>query len=291
MHAISYRAPESVDEAVALLAGASGGRARALAGGTDLLIQLRSGQIEPELIVDLKRITETTSISWEAGGLLLGAAVCCAEIREHPEVARAFPGLAEAIALIGSEQIQGRASVGGNLCNASPAADAVPPLIALEAECRIAGPGGRRSVPVGEFVTGPARTVLADGELLVALYIPTPPSRSADAYLRLTPRTEMDIAVVGAAVWLRVDSHGACAAARVALGAVAPTPLDVPSAARALVGTTLGADALARAGAAASAACSPIDDVRGTAAYRRRVVGVLTRRAAAIAFARARGRS
>jgi CO/xanthine dehydrogenase FAD-binding subunit len=291
MDAISYQAPESVEEAVALLAAAPAGRARALAGGTDLLIQLGAHQTQPALIVDLKRIAETMAISMEHGGLLLGAAVCCAEIREHPEVAQAFPGLAEAIALIGSEQIQGRASVGGNLCNASPAADAVPPLIALQAECRIAGPGGRRSVPVSEFVTGPAQTVLGTSELLVALQIPAPAPRSADAYLRLTPRTEMDIAVAGAAVNLTLDPAGVCTAARVALGAVAPTPIGVPAAARALVGTALDEEALANAGRAASAACNPIDDVRGTAAYRRSIAAVLTRRAAAIAAERARRRN
>ena len=197
----------------------------------------------------------------------------------------------EATDLIGSTQIQGRASLGGNLCNGSPAADTVPALIALAAEAVVAGPAGQRSVPVESFITGPGETVLRDGELVVELRIAKPAPRSGDAYLRFIPRTEMDIAVVGAGVNLTLDADGTCTAARVSLGAVAPTPLVVPEAAAALIGTRIDEQALLRAADAASAAANPIDDKRGTVAYRRKIAGVLTRRSAAIAAERARERS
>jgi carbon-monoxide dehydrogenase medium subunit len=200
-----------------------------------------------------------------------------------------WPGLAEAVALIGSMQIQGRGSVGGNLCNASPAADTPCPLIVSRAECLIAGPGGRRTVAAEHFTSGPGQNVLARGEFLAAILLPLPPPNTADAYLRLTPRSEMDIAVAGAAVSVTLDTTGICTAARVALAAVAPTPILVPGAAQALVGTRGDAAALDQAADAARAAARPIDDKRGTAAYRRQVAGVLTKRAAAIAFQRARG--
>jgi carbon-monoxide dehydrogenase medium subunit len=285
-----YAAPRSIAEAVALLESSNGGDARVLAGGTDLLVQMRSGRARPGLVVDVKRIPELTLVHLGAEGLRLGAGASCAEIREVPGIADAYPGLLQAVALIGSEQIQGRATVGGNLCNASPAADTAPALIALGAECVVAGPRGTRSIAVEEFVTGPGRNALAPGELLVELRIPPLPPRSADAYLRFIPRSEMDIAVVGVGVWVALDASGRCEAARVALGAVAPTPLLVPAAADALIGTPLDEAALAAAASAASEACDPIDDMRGTIAYRRRVAGVLTRRAAALASARARER-
>jgi carbon-monoxide dehydrogenase medium subunit len=285
-----FAAPASVAEAVDLLKSANG-QARVLAGGTDLLAQMKAGLRKPELIVDVKRIPELMAIHVGADGLRLGAAVGAAEITEHRELCAVYPGLAEAVALIGSTQIQGRASVGGNLCNGSPAADTVPSLAVLGAVCVIAGPGARRELGVSDFVTGPGQTALGAGELLVELRIPAPPARSADAYLRFIPRTEMDIAVAGAAVALELTADGSCAAARVALGAVGPTVIDAPQAAAALVGSHLDADALARAGAAASEACNPIDDKRGTVAYRRTVTGVLVRRAAEIAAERARERS
>lgn len=284
-----YAAPRSIAEAVALLEGGNGD-ARILAGGTDLLVQMRSGRARPGLVVDVKRIPELTLVHLGAEGLRLGAGASCATIREVPGIADAYPGLLDAVALIGSEQIQGRASVGGNLCNASPAADTAPALIAVGAECVIAGPRGTRTIPVEDFVTGPGRNALDAGELLVELRIPPLPPRSADAYLRFIPRSEMDIAVVGAGVWIALDPSGRCTAARVALGAVAPTPLAVPAAADALIGTQLDDAALAAAASAASEACDPIDDLRGTIAYRRRVAGVLTRRAAAQAADRARER-
>jgi carbon-monoxide dehydrogenase medium subunit len=287
MQETGYAAPRSVEEAVRLLAGSNGKRARVLAGGTDLLVQMRTGQQRPSLLVDVKRIPETTTIRMDPDGLRLGAAVSAAEIREHPEIREAWPGLVEAAALIGSEQIQGRATLGGNLCNGSPAADTVPALIAVGATCLIAGPNGTRTTPVEDFVTGPGETVLAPGELLVQLQVPARAAGSADAYLRLTPRTEMDIAVAGAGVMVTLDAAGRCTAARVALGAVAPTAILVPAAAEALVGSEVDETALARVAEAASAATRPIDDRRGTAAYRRHVAGVLARRAAGIAAQRA----
>jgi carbon-monoxide dehydrogenase medium subunit len=285
---IRYEAPRSVDEVVRLMAADPG--AHVLAGGTDLLVQFRAGARRPSAFVDVKRIPALMSITIDSEGLRLGAATAAAVIGEHTELRRLWPGLAESVQLIGSTQIQGRASVGGNLCNASPAADTTCALIVNRAECVIAGPKGERTVPVEAFCIAPGRTVLERGELLVALRVPRPSARTSDAYLRLIPRSEMDIAVVGAAVSVTIDASGVCTAARVAIGAVAPTALRVPEAERALVGSSLDEGSLKRAAAAASAAARPIDDKRGTVAYRRTVAGVLTRRAAAIAARRAGGR-
>ena len=287
MEFMRYEAPASVDAAVALLCE-GGERARVLAGGTDLLVQLRAGLVEPSVVIDIKHLDETRVIAPEGGGFRIGAAVTGAELTEDPEVKALWPGVVESAELIGSTQIQGRASVGGNLCNASPAADTVPALIAAGATCTIAGPEGRREAPVEAVCTGPGRTSLARGEFLVSFHLPARPARSGDAYLRFIPRTEMDIAVVGAALSLSLDADGVCTEARVALGAVAPTALLVPEAARALVGTRLDDDALEALASAASAACRPIDDKRGTVEFRTRVAGVLARRAARIATERAR---
>lgn len=283
-----YEAPETIEGAVKLLAG-GGPRGRVLAGGTDLLVQLRAGMIAPELVVDIKRIDETREIREEGGRLVIGAAVTGAELGEHAAAKAMWPGVVEATELIGSTQIQGRASLAGNLCNASPAADTVPALVAAAATCRIAGPGGERRVPVEEVCTGPGELSLDDGEFVVAFEFPERPPRSADAYLRFIPRTEMDIAVVGAGVNLSFDDNGRCAAARVSLGAVAPTVILVEEAGRALVGTECDEAALQNMAAAASAACRPIDDKRGTVEYRTKVAGVLATRAAKIAAQRAKG--
>jgi carbon-monoxide dehydrogenase medium subunit len=283
---IRYEAPSSLARAIELL-GEPG--ARVLAGGTDLLVQMRMGRGAPRVFVDVKRIPETMRLELGASELWLGAAVPAAVIVEQREIGKLWPGVVEAIDLIGSTQIQGRASVGGNLCNASPAADTVPALCAAAARCVLAGPGGQREVPVESFTTAPGRTVLGAGELLVGLRLPRPAPRAADAYLRFIPRTEMDIAVVGAGVALALDAAGVCTSARVALGAVAPTVLLVPEAAAALVGSRGDDAALSRAAAAASAAARPIDDKRGTVEYRKRVSGVLVKRAALLAFQRARG--
>ena len=288
MPTIRYEAPESLEHAVRLI-GADGG-AKIIAGGTDLLVQFRAGVTTPTAFIDIKRIPGLIGIAIDRQGLRLGAATPAAEISEHAEVEQLWPGLVEAVRLIGSTQIQGRGTVGGNLCNASPAADSVCSLLVNQATCEIAGPEGHRTLPVEAFCKGPGRTALAPGELLVGIRVPRPAARSADAYLRLIPRTEMDIAVVGAGVSVTLDANGMCTAARVAIGAVAPTARLVPEAARALVGTTLDEASLLRAGDLASAAAQPIDDKRGTVAYRRNVAGVLTRRAAAMAAERARKR-
>ncbi len=282
-----YEAPETIEAAVALLG--SGGRARPLAGGTDLLVQLRAGMVEPDLIVDLKKLPGLRTIAKEKGGFRIGAAVSGAELREHPELRKVWPGVVEAANLIGSTQIQGRASLGGNLCNASPAADSVPALIAAGATVTIIGPGGQREVPVEAVATGPGKTSLAKGEFVTSFFLPARSPRSADAYLRFIPRTEMDIAVVGCAVNLTLDQGGTCTAARVALGAVAERALLVSEAAAALVGSKLDAVAIERLVAAARKACRPIDDKRGTKVFRVDVAGVLAQRTAAIAAERARG--
>lgn len=242
------------------------------------------------MIVDVKKIPELCRIETHPeGSYRIGAAVCGAELGENEALRRAWPGVVEAAELIGSEQIQGRASLGGNLCNASPAADTVPALIVAGARCTIAGPAGQREAAVDSLVTGPGQTSLAAGEFVVDFLLPAPAPHSSSAYLRMIPRSEMDIAMVGAGVCLELDESGNCTAARVALGAVAPTALLVAEASAALVGTPVDAAALERAAAAASAAADPIDDKRGTVAYRKQVAGVLTRRAAKIALERAKG--
>lgn len=283
-----YERPETVDAAVAMLAGAPS-RTRILAGGTDLLVQLRAGMIEPDLVVDIKAIPEMREIAAEAGGFRIGAAVAGAELTEHPDVKRLWPGVVEAVDLIGSTQIQGRCTMIGNLCNASPAADSVPAMISAGAAVRVVGPRGSRDVPVEDVVTAPGKTSLADGEIVTSVFLPARPPRSGDAYLRFIPRTEMDIAVVGCGVNMTLDDKGVCTSARVGLGAIAPTPLLVQSAADALIGTSIDDQAQASLGTAASAACRPIDDKRGTIEYRIKVAGVLARRAAVIARDRALG--
>jgi CO/xanthine dehydrogenase FAD-binding subunit len=290
MSEMRYEAPKTLAAAVALLAGAKG-QARVLAGGTDLLIQMRAGRVEPELLVDVKGIPEMTSIVAENGGFRLGAAVTCAELVEHEAFAKAGPCVTDGVKLIGSIQVKGRATVGGNLCNASPAADSVPAMIAAGAAVSIVGPNGRREARVEDVATGPGETSLAKGEIVTSFLLPRRPPHSGDAYLRFTPRTEMDIAVVGVGVNLTLDEKGVCSQARVTLGAVAERVLLVSEAAAALIGTKVDAAALKRLAAAASAACRPIDDKRGTKEFRIKIAGVLARRAAEIALARARRKS
>jgi len=282
-----FVAPASVADAVAAL-GRGDGSARALAGGTDLVVQMRAGRVRPDVIVDLKRIEGLIGVREDASGFTIGAATPCAVIGEHAGLGCAWPGVVEAATLIGSKQVQGRASLGGNLCNASPAADSVPALIAAGAVCVIEGPGGRREAPVESIQAGPGRTTLARGEIVVEFRLARPEARTGDAYLRLIPRTEMDIAVAGAGVCVTLDAQGTVVAARVALGAVAPTTLRADAAAATLVGTRLEPVALAALEAQVRAACRPIDDKRGTAAYRTKVAAVLARRAALIAYERAK---
>ena len=286
---LAYTAPMTVDEAVRVLAGASG-LAKVLSGGTDLLVQLRSGRARPDLIVDIKKIPDMSGIRERDGGFVIGAATPGAVLGECEALRQAWPGVVEAANLIGSTQIQGRATLAGNLCNASPAADSVPALIAARATCVVAGANGRREVSVESIVTGPGRISLGRDEFIVAFHLARRPPRSADAYLRFIPRTEMDIAVVGVGVSVTLDPSGVCTDARVVLGAVAPTALLVADAAAALIGSALDATVLERLDQAARRACKPIDDKRGTIQYRIKVAGVMARRAATIAFERAKER-
>lgn len=289
MTEFTYHAPESVAQAVALLAGDS--QARVLAGGSDLIVQIRSGRVAPSAVVDLKRIPGIADIRPHNGGFAIGAAVPCTALKAHAGLVAAWPGVVEAANLIGSIQVRNRASMVGNLCNASPAADSVPALVAAGATCLIAGPAGEREVPVEQVPAGPGKTTLAPGEVVVEIRLPAKPANGGDAYLRSTPRTEMDIAVVGAGVSLVLDGNGTCTAARVALGAVAPTVVLVEAAGAALVGTKLDEAALAKMTEAVRAACRPIDDKRGTVEYRTDMAAVLAARVVAIARARAGGQA
>jgi carbon-monoxide dehydrogenase medium subunit len=289
MPSLNFTTPKTVDEAIAMLAAAPG-LAKPLSGGTDLLVQLRSGRLRPELIVDTKRIPDLIGIRETADMFVIGAATPGVMISEHKNLSHAWPGIVEGVDLIGSQQIQGRASLAGNLCNASPAADSVPAMICARATAVIAGPGGRRTAPVEAIVTGPGQTSLAKGEFIVEFHVPKPKPHQCDAYLRFIPRTEMDIAVVGCGVNVTLDAGGTCTDARVVLGAVAPTQVVVGEAATALIGHKLDDATLQALDAAAQRACKPITDKRGTIEYRTKVAGVLARRAAAIAFERAGAR-
>lgn len=289
MAGYAYLAPANVEEALDALEEAAGvgQRAQLLAGGTDVLVQMRSTDKGPRTFVDVKHIAEANALSVGEDDVFIGAAIASAVLNENDKLKAVLPGLVEAAELIGSTQIQGRATIGGNLCNASPAGDTIPALIACGAVCDIATPSGRKQVPVENFVTGVGTNILEANELLVGFKIPRPSGKTSDAYLRFIPRTEMDIAVCGAGVALTLDDSGTCTRAKVAIGAVAVTVLTVPDAADALIGTKVDDAALAAAAAAASARAKPITDKRGTAEYRKKVVGVLTKRAAAIARDRA----
>jgi len=283
-----YHTPTSFAEAAALAAGASG-VTRFLAGGTDVLVQLRAGTVTPDDLIDLKHIPGVHDITRTAdGGWRIGIAVSGAELGRHAGLRADWPGVVEGMRLVGSTQVQGRATLAGNLCNGSPAADSVPGLIAAGARVQVTGPQGVREVAVEDIPAGPGRTRLAAGEVISAILLPPRGQHGGDAYLRFIPRSEMDIAVVGAAVNLRLDT-GTVAEARVALGAVAPTVLLVPSAAAAIVGRVPDDAALEDLAAAATAAATPISDKRGTAEFRKDLVGVLVKRAARIALARAKG--
>ena len=282
-----YESPTTTKAAVALLSGEKG-QAYVLAGGTDLLVRLRMDMIEPDLMVDIKRIPAMSEVTKTASGFKIGAAVSGAALGKNKALVKAWPGVVEAANLIGSDQIQGRCTMSGNLCNASPAADSIPALIAAGAKAVIVGKK-KRSVPVEKFVTGPGQTVLDKGEMVESITLPVPDKKSGDAYLRFIPRTEMDIAVVGVGISLTLKK-GVIDSARVSLGAVAPTPLLVKAAAKAIIGTKLDDAALDALAAACSAACDPIDDKRGTIEYRERVAGVLAKRTAKIAYERAGGK-
>lgn len=289
MQPFDYVRASSVDEVVSLLAQ-NVDQARILSGGTDLLVALREGRRQAKLVIDVKALPEATQVDYSAaGGLTFGASVPCHRLYDNAEIAKAYPGLMDAAHLIGGVQIQGRASIGGNLCNASPAADSIPALIAHAAVCVIAGPNGVRELPVEQFCVAPGRNALQAGEFLVSLKIPAVKPGFGAAYLRFIPRNEMDIAVVGAGVAVQLDeSRSKFVAARVALGAVAPTPLYIPEAGAALVGKLVNAATIAEAAKIAQAAARPISDMRGTAEYRKHLSAVMARRAIELAVERAK---
>jgi CO/xanthine dehydrogenase FAD-binding subunit len=286
LRAIQYAAPTSISDAVSILTNI-GARARVLAGGTDLIPQVNEYMRDVDVVVDCKRIPEVMELSFSStNGLTIGAAVPCYRIYENRDVQSHYAGIADAASIIGSTGIQGRASLGGNLCNSGPAADSIPPLIAYSAIANIAGPNGNRSVAVENFCTAPGRNVLQSGEMLISLQLPAPPSRSGGRYIRFIPRNEMDIAEVGVGAYLELDADGTILRARIALAAVAPKPLFVAEAGDSLIGKSPSETAFAEAAAIAKAAATPITDMRGTAEHRKHLVGVITRRALSGAFER-----
>ena len=290
MHAIDYVAPKSIQEAVELMAS-KGDQARAMAGGTDLLVQLRGGRRTSEVVVDIKDISELNQLTYDSQkGLTIGAAVHCYKIYQDDQIAGLNPGLVDSASLIGSIQIQGRASIGGNLCNSAPSADGIPALIALGAVANVAGPNGNREIPVEEFCTGPGQNVLGSGEILVSVSIAAPQDNSGAAYLRFIPRNEMDIAVAGVGASVLLDSSGQnFVSARIALASVAPTPVFSKAAGDSLAGKPVSDDSINEAAEKAMGDAKPITDMRGTIKQRTHLIGVLTRRTLDNAIKRARG--
>ena len=290
MEAIDFATPKTIDEAVKLMAS-KGDRARMMAGGTDIIVQLRAGRRSLDLVVDAKGIPELNELSYSPqNGLTIGAAVPCYKIYQDQQVASAYPGLIDAASLIGGIQIQGRASLGGNLCNSAPSADAVPPIIAMGGVAHIVGPNGSRDVPAEEFCTGPGRNVLQPGEILVSIKLPVPHAHSGANYLRFIPRNEMDIAVAGVGTSVVLDASGQnFVSARIALASVAPTPVFAKDAGDSLAGKPVSEAAIQEASEKAIADATPISDMRGTIRQRNHLVGVLTRRTLNNAVERARG--
>lgn len=289
MRDFDYAAPTSIAEAVQLLQ-THNGSARPLAGGTDLIDQVRTGRLSPDLVIDLKKIPELSGIEFSSSGLRIGAAVPCQKLYHAPKVVSAYTALTDSAAIIGGIQIQSRASIGGNLCNSGPAADSTPSLIALGAIAVLTGPKGTREVAVEKFCTGPGKNILERGEFLVALKLPARAAHSGSAYQRFIPRNEMDIAVVGVGVSVTLDATGQkFEAARIALGAVAATPLFAEAAGNALVGQPVTEATINKAAEAARAIATPIDDMRGTIEFRKHVTGILTARVIQLAVERARG--
>ncbi|MBS0206192.1 MAG: xanthine dehydrogenase family protein subunit M [Planctomycetes bacterium] len=289
MRDFDYAAPSKLADALALMASANGS-ARPLAGGTDLIDHVRTGRLSPDLLIDIKKLPELNRLEFGSSGLRLGAAVPCWKIIGSREIGRDYSALVDSCRIIGGIQIQNRATLGGNLCNSGPAADSIPGIIALGGQCVIAGTGGTRTVSAEAFCTGPGKNVLQPGELLVELIFPTRAANSGSHYRRFIPRNEMDIAVVGVGASVTLDDSGQhFTAARIALGAVGPTPLLAADAGAALVGQAVNDENLAKAAAAARAVATPISDMRGTAKYRVHLVGVLVERVLKAAVARARG--
>jgi xanthine dehydrogenase FAD-binding subunit len=289
MQAFDYIAADSLKEVAGLLSS-NNGKARLLCGGTDLLVQLRENRRTAELLIDIKNIPELTAITYDPqAGLRLGAAASCYAISHDRAVLEKYPGLVDAIRLIGGVQIQYRASLGGNLCNASPAADSIPALIAHQATCLVANQGGTREIPVEQFCVAPGKNVLESGEFLLAVKVPSPPANFGAHYLRFIPRNEMDIAVVGAGAAVTLDeAKQKIRFARIALGAVAPTPLFAQDAGTFLAGKKITKANLRKAAQIAQSAAHPISDLRGTAEHRRHLCAVLTQRALEKAIERAK---
>ena len=290
MEPFDFVSPSSIEEAVKTLAS-SGDQARILAGGTDMLVQMRAGRRTAPLVVDIKGIPELNVVSYDSTkGLTLGAAVPCYKIYEDETLAKAYPGLIDSASLIGGIQIQGRASVGGNICNAAPSGDAIPAVIALGGICNIAGPKGTRELPAEEFCTAPGRNALENGEILVSISFPAPQANSGANYLRFIPRNEMDIAVAGVGSSVQLDSSGQnFVSARISLASVAPTPVFAKEAGDSLAGKAVSEEAIQQASELAMAAAKPISDMRGTIRQRTHLIGVLTRRTLNNAIERARG--
>jgi CO/xanthine dehydrogenase FAD-binding subunit len=279
MQPFDYAAPSTLEEALQILSQASS-LVRPIAGGTDLIAQIKERRVSPSLVLNIKEIAEARVLDYDPGqGLQIGASVSCSNVASYAPVAAHYPSLVQACLLVGSIQIQNRGSVGGNICNAAPSADTVPPLLTYDAVAVIAGPGGSRRVPLEDFFQGPGRTALQPQELLIEVLLPPPPPNSNSRYLRFIPREEMDIAVAGVGSMLAVDPQtNICTKARIALASVAPTPIRAREAEKRLEGGPLTEEAIREAGELAASACSPISDIRGSAAYRKELVKVLTRR-------------
>ena len=290
MEPFEFVSPSSIDEAVKLLAS-KGDQARIMAGGTDMLVQMRAGRRTAPLVVDIKGIPELNVMSYDATkGLTLGAAVPCYKIYQDATLSKVYPGLIDTAELIGGIQIQGRASIGGNICNAAPSGDSIPAIIALDGVCNIAGPKGTREMAAEDFCTAPGQNALQDGEILVSISLPVPQAHSGANYLRFIPRNEMDIAVVGVGTSVVLDASGQnFVSARISLASVAPTPVFAKEAGDSLAGKPVSEEAIQQASELAQAAAKPISDMRGTIRQRVHLVGVFTRRTLNNAIERARG--
>ena len=284
---MQYESPKSIDDAISLISN-SPGNVRLLAGGTDLLVQMQSQVADPDLVIDIKNIKEMKEFKKEDGVYTVGAAVTGMEIIEHEEFGSDWPGVVDGVKLIGSIQIKGRASMGGNLCNASPAADSIPAMIASGASAVIAGPNGRREVLVEHFIKGPGKTSLKSNEILLSVKFPIKKPNSSGAYLRFTPRTEMDIAVVGVGINVTMSDSGICEEAKVSIGAVAEKALVVEDAATALVGNKITDEIIENFISKVRASARPINDKRGTVDFRIQVIGVIAKRALKMALERIR---
>ena len=281
-----YTKPNTENEAVELI-NSEKGITRILAGGTDVLVQMKSGIVEPNLIVDIKNIPGTKQVKKIEGGYEIGAAVSGFEFNNNLELKNFAPGIAEAFDWIGSTQIQGRCTLVGNLCNASPAADAVPAMVASNCIANIVGPHGKRQDKVENIPLSPGKNSLRKGEFIKSIFIPPRPEFSSDAYIRFTPRSEMDIAVVSVGIFLTIDKDNVIKSSRVSLGAVAPTVLYISKAEEILNGSKLEENTLNSLAKVCSDSCEPIDDKRGTIEFRTHVAGVLAKRAALVAYKRA----